>query len=175
MRDGPLRRAIKGAVRLLWSLELGLRRRISPPRWALEGTCEGCGACCVHPTIAVGTVTWRFPTARRLFVLWQRHVNGFELVERQRAGRLLVFACTHYDPQTRQCDSYDSRPALCRDYPRALLGQPWPVLFDECTYRLRDRDGGGLAQAIDALDLDPDAGARLKARLRLPGAEGPEG
>ena len=75
-------------------------------------------------------------------------------------------------------DEFDvSQGKISCDSPlgRALLGQPWPVLFDACTYRLRDRDGDGLAQAIDALDLDPDAGARLKARLRLPGAEEPEG
>ena len=175
MRDGPLRRLVKALVRGMWTAEMALRRGLAKPRWEVAGSCQGCGACCEMPSISVGRALWYLPLSRRVFLWWQRVVNGFELVEADRESRTFSFRCSHFDWETRRCDAYDSRPFMCRDYPRALLGQPWPVLFDECTYRLRDRDGDGLAQAIDALDLDPDAGARLKARLRLPGAEGPEG
>jgi Fe-S-cluster containining protein len=116
----------------------------------------------------VGRVVWRWPTPRRLFVAWQRTVNGFELVGRLRGGvRALEFRCTHYQPDTKQCDSYESRPFMCRQYPRVLLDQPWPELFDDCSYALVDREGAGLADALDATDLSPEARDALKRKLRL--------
>ena len=106
-----------------------------------------------------------FDAQRALFVAWQWHINGFELVDRVRAGRALVFRCTHYDPDTRRCDSYDSRPWMCRDYPRVVLDQAWPELFADCSHRLVDTAGAGLAAEIDALELAPGEAVRLKARL----------
>ena len=104
---------------------------------------------------------------------WQRSVNGFELVGKLRGGvRALVFRCTHYDPATRRCDSYDSRPFMCRDYPGGLLNQTWPELFEDCSYTLFDRDGGGLAAALDGADLSDDVRAALKQKLRLVGLRG---
>ena len=167
MRDGSLRRLVKATVRAIWWVELTARRRLRPPRFRLAGTCEGCGACCERPTIAVGRAIWFLPVTRRIFVAWQQYINGFVLVERIRDGRALAFRCTHYDPETLLCDSYDSRPALCRDYPRLLLHQPWPELFEACTYRVVDRHGAGLSEAIDALELAPGEAVRLKERLRL--------
>ena len=176
MRDGRLRRLVKAAVRAVWWVEIAGRRRLRPPRFRLAGTCEGCGACCERPTISVGRALWFLPILRGAFVAWQRHINGFVLTERIREGRALAFRCTHYDPETRLCDSYESRPALCRDYPRLLLHQPWPELFEACTYRVIDRDGAGMAGAIDALELAPGEAVRLKRRLLLdelgPGDDG---
>lgn len=171
MRDGPLRRVVKAGVRTVWWLEWSLRRPFTPKaRWAVSGTCNGCGACCVRPTIAVGRLVWRWPTPRRMFVWWQRHVNGFEYVEKLRGGvRALVFRCTHYDAVTRTCDSYNSRPFMCRNYPTVLLDQSWPDLFDDCSYTLVDREGAGLSQALDAVELSDEARRALKQKLRLPG------
>ena len=169
MKDGPLRRALKAVVRTIWWTEWALRRPLrARARWQLQGTCNGCGACCVRPTILVGRIVWRWPTPRRLFVAWQRHVNGFELVGRMRGGvRALVFRCTHYHPDTRLCDSYESRPFLCRHYPSVLLDQPWPELFEDCSHTLVDQQGAGLAHALDQTDLSPEARAALKQKLRL--------
>ena len=168
MQDGWLRRTIKACVRAMWSLELGFRRRLAPrPRWQLTGTCNGCGACCERPTITVGRLIWRWPTPRRLFLAWQRRVNGFVEPERLSDARAYAFRCTHYDPQTRLCDSYSSRPWMCRDYPRVLLGQSWPELFDDCSHGLLDRQGDGLAAALKETALDPAAQAELLRKLRL--------
>lgn len=168
MQDGWLRRTIKACVRTMWSLELGLRRGLAPrPRWQLTGSCNGCGACCERPTIAVGRMLWRWPTPRRLFLAWQHRVNGFVEPQRLSDARAYAFRCTHYDPQTRLCDSYSSRPWMCRDYPRVLLGQSWPELFDDCSHGLVDRQGGGLAAALEETDLDPEARAELLRKLRL--------
>ena len=168
MLDGPARRSVKWIARMVWGAELSLRRGLRPrPRWKLRGTCEGCGRCCERPTIAIGRLAWYLPLTQALFVAWQRIVNGFTLVERVRAGWVLVFRCTHYDPETRLCDSYGSRPGMCRDYPRVVLDQSWPELFADCTHRLLDGEGEGLAEALDASSLDEAARARLKDRLRL--------
>ena len=168
MRDGPVRRTVKACVRAIWWAEHAWRRRLRPPRFALTGTCEGCGACCERPTIAVGRLLWFAPLLRRIFIGWQRHINGFVFLERVRQGRALVFRCTHYDPRSQRCDSHDSRPWMCRDYPRVVLDHAWPELFSDCSHGLVDTRGAGLAEAIDALELAPGEAVRLKARLRLP-------
>jgi Fe-S-cluster containining protein len=171
MRDGWVRRAVKAAARMVLVAETALARAVlaarGEPRYRLDGSCEGCGRCCETPTVAVGRLVWRFRSARALFVAWQRHVNGFVLLRRERDGRALVFRCTHYDPTTRRCDSYGSRPFMCRDYPRLLLYQPWPELFEDCTHRivsLRDR---GLRDALDGAALSDEQRAELRRRLRL--------
>lgn len=170
MKDGWLRRAVKATVRGMWTVELGWRRGLSSaPRWALTGTCNGCGACCERPTITVGRLIWRWPTPRRLFLAWQRGVNGFVEPERLADSRAFAFRCTHYDPQTRLCDSYGSRPWMCRDYPRVLLDQPWPELFEACSHGLEDRESSGLAAALAETDLDEGARAELLRKLRIPG------
>lgn len=165
MRDGPVRAAIKAVVRLAWAVELRLRRRVSPPPFTLAGACGGCARCCEEPAIAVGWVTRRIPTVRRLFLAWQRHVNGFELT--RMSPRALHFRCTHLDPVTRRCDSYPTRPFLCRDYPRALLDGPAPDLFPECGFRPVARNAAALARAIEAQDLPPEKKAAIRRTLHL--------
>lgn len=167
MIDGPLRRALKALVRGLWSVELGVRRRLTPSRYRLGGACGGCARCCDRPTIRVGRVTWHLRSVRAVVVAWQRIVNGWVLVEADRKTRTLQFRCTHLDPATRRCDSYASRPFVCRDYPRALLDQPWPELFPECGFRPVVRDPAGLRAALDATDLSEEERARLARRLFL--------
>lgn len=98
-------------------------------------------------------------------------VNGFELVEADRQARAFVFRCTHFDWQTRRCDSYATRPAMCRDYPRVLLDQPWPELFEGCGFRVRaadaERQAAILDQALAQGGLDAEQAAELRRKLRL--------
>jgi len=115
----------------------------------------------------VDRLTWYLPTLRRAWLGWHRLVNGFELLETDRATRTFTFRCTHFDPATRLCDSYASRPGLCRDYPRALLAQPWPRLFEGCGYRPVALDADGLREALEQTELDPAARAELRRRLKL--------
>jgi len=170
MRDAVARSLLKRLVALLWRVDLQLRpgiaRLFRKPRWELAGACNSCGACCVEPSIHVGFFTWRLPTLRRLFVAWQRRVNGFELAALDRRSRTLVFRCTHYDPARHRCDSYASRPAMCRDYPRALLQDAWPEFFEGCGHRARSTNLGLRAQ-IDGTALSEDEKAALKKKLRL--------
>ena len=158
-------------VRWLWTLELWLRRTLGwewrRRYWELGGVCRACGACCVEPTIHAGPFTWHFPVVRYLFLAWQGKVNGFELVREEADRNDLIFRCTHYDPQSRRCDSYASRPSMCRDYPRVLLSQGWPELFPTCGFRVRARKPEKLRAGIEATSLSAEAKAELCRKLRV--------
>jgi hypothetical protein len=176
MRDGPLRRGLKAAARWHWELELRLHRAWRRWRgerpWLLAGECGRCASCCEEPAIAVGRATWYLASLRAAFLAWQRHVNGFELVRAERAGRVFVFRCTHFDPLSRTCDSYDSRPGMCRDYPRLVLWQADPRFLPRCAYRAVSPQAAGLRLALDAVRLTPEQRERLRAGLHL-GDDGP--
>lgn len=167
MVDGPLLRALKWVVRLAWAAEWAIRRRADPGPWTLAGACRRCAKCCEEPAIRVGRLTFAFAPLRALVLGWQRRVNGFVLVRADAEARAFRFRCTHFEPVTRTCDSYASRPFMCRDYPRALLAQPWPELFEGCGYRVRLRRAEGLAEALDRADLPEAERAELKRKLRL--------
>ena len=115
----------------------------------------------------MGKAVWYLPTLRRLFLWWQRVVNGFELTGRDPRQRVFVFRCTHFDPTSRLCDSYDSRPGFCRDYPRGLLAQPSPQLLPGCGFRVVARNAEGLRAALAARGLSREQMDRLAAGLHL--------
>lgn len=171
MRDGLFKTGLKRLVLGVWSTELraqrGLRRIQGAPQYRLGGACARCSRCCDAPGIQVDRLTWYLPTLRRAFLGWQQHLNGFVLVGADSATRTFAFRCTHFDAVARRCDSYSSRPGLCRDYPRALLGQAWPELFAECGFRPISRTGAGLSAALGETGLDPLALAELRRRLKL--------
>lgn len=180
MRDGPLRRVIKALSRRRYALDLAFTRwilkRKGLPQYRLTGSCEGCGKCCESPTIPVGPFIYRLPLLRRMFIAWQRSVNGFVFKKAVRAGYLLVFECTHFDPVTRLCDSYESRPGICRDYPRNLLYDIRPEFFDECGYRPVANNAEGFLARLQREDLPPEVIAELAEKLHLrPAGEGEGG
>lgn len=158
---------IKAVVRGIWTVEVGWRRRVRPPQWQLAGACESCAACCERPSIGVGKALWFLPTLRRAFLAWQRVVNGFELVEADRETRSFAFRCTHFDPETRRCDSYASRPFMCRDYPRVHLDAAWPELFERCGFRPRARDAERQIAELEAAGVGPEKVEELKRKLYL--------
>src|SRR5258706_2050687 len=142
MRDGILRRAVKRVAR--WGFHLDLAADHARRRWRgerpylLGGDCRRCAACCEAPAIQASWPVWYLATLRRLFLWWQERVNGFVLVEARAGARTFVFRCTHFDPVTRACDSYDSRPGICRAYPRLQLWQASPEFLPGCGYRSVD-------------------------------------
>jgi hypothetical protein len=173
MRDGVVRRAVKRVA--LWHfvasvrLHRALRRASGDRPWMLGGDCRRCAACCEAPAIAVGRLTWSVAPLRRLFLAWQGHVNGFALVSRDTRYRTFVFRCSHFDHAKRSCDSYDSRPGMCRDYPRLLLWQPNPELLSGCGYRAIAPNAAGLWQSLEGLSLTPEQREKLRRGLRLGG------
>jgi uncharacterized protein len=171
VRDGALRRAVKQIA--LWnflvslSLHRALERRRGRIPHELGGECRRCARCCEAPGIQVGWAIWYLPLLRRLFLAWQERVNGFVLTEQQRKGRVFVFRCTHFDWTTRSCDSYDSRPGMCRDYPRVLLAQADPEFLPGCGYRAVAANADHLVRALERASVTREQMARLKKDLRL--------
>lgn len=171
MRDGPVRRGLKRLALASFVVDVHVARawrRLRGERaYRLGGDCRRCARCCEAPGIQVGRLTWYVPMLRRSFLAWQRRVNGFELVGRDPGGRTFVFRCTHFDPETRSCDSYDSRPGMCRDYPRALLWQPHPELLPGCGFRPVAPNAAALKRALEGRSLTPEQRERLERELRL--------
>jgi len=162
---------LKRSLAAVWLFELRLwrffGRRRERPRWSITGSCSCCGGCCEEPSIHVGRLTWFLPSLRALFLAWQKHVNGLELLRAERQPRIFVFRCTHFDPATRRCDSYASRPGMCRDYPVLMEEHAWPQLLDACSYRVHALGQEKLAASIDATDLPEEKKAELRRKLRL--------
>jgi uncharacterized protein len=171
MKDGPLRRAIKRIALVRYTIDLWLTRLLlkarGEPRYRLTGACNGCGRCCETPVIPVSRPVFFLRSLRWLTLTWHRAVNGFEYVGDDRRARLFVFRCTHYDPVTKQCDSYDSRPGMCRDYPRNLVYSALPEFFPECGYSAAYKKGEQLRQALLKANLPPEKYEELVRKLHL--------
>jgi uncharacterized protein len=170
MRDGRLRRVVKAFARMRFAIDAAVDRAIRrrrAPWFDLGGECRRCARCCEAPAIAVNAFVWHVPTLRASFLWWQRVVNGFELVETRRPTRSFVFRCSHFDWTTRACDSYESRPGMCRDYPRALLYQPEPELLEGCGYRPVLPRASRFLRVLDEQALSSDQKDSLRRGLHL--------
>ena len=171
MRDGPVRRSVKAVARAVFWVNVGLDRRLRRLRGErshlLAGACQRCARCCEAPAVRATPVVWHVRPLRTAYLWWQKHVNRFELVEAVTRGRLLVFRCAHFDWTTRSCDSYDSRPGMCRDYPRLLLFQDSPELLPGCGYRALPPNATGLRRSLEAQGLEPEQLKQLKKDLHL--------
>jgi hypothetical protein len=135
--------------------------------YELGGACVLCAKCCEAPGIQVGFFTWHFPLLRRVVLSWHLQVNGFELKEKSRRDRAFIFRCTHFDLETRRCDSYHSRPGMCRDYPRGLLEQANPELFAGCGFKPVARDRARLLEALERQPLSEEQREKLRKDLYL--------
>ena len=173
MRDGILLRTVKRVALWGFRTNLAAHRAILRSRgerpWTLGGGCRRSGGCCEAPALSAGRALWLMPAARRLFLAWHRRVNGFHLVSADADARVFVFRCSHFDRATRSCDSYGSRPGLCRDYPRNLLWQPSPELLPACGYRAMPPNAAGLRAALEKADLTAAQREALLKGLRLDG------
>jgi Fe-S-cluster containining protein len=171
LKDGPVRSAVKALALRVYDARLALHRMRKRERgeipYELGGACVLCAKCCEAPGIQVGFLTWYVPLFQRIFLLWHQQVNGFELRERSRADRAFIFRCAHFDPKTRRCDSYHSRPGMCRDYPRPLMEQANPELFEGCGFKPVAKDRVRLLRALDQQPLSGEQQAKLRKELYL--------
>ncbi len=171
MRDPLPLSLLKSAVRLCWVAEVGLRRvlqKMTRQRgYQLAGSCGSCANCCEKPTIKAGPMLWKLPRLRQLFLAYQQKVNGFTLIEADDESQTFAFRCAHFDWKTRKCDSYHSRPFMCRDYPRALLQQPWPEFLPGCGYRPIAGNAEKLRAALAQTELSPEKREELERRMFL--------
>ena len=171
MKDGALTRGAKGVALALfrtnlWSARAWLRLR-GQRSYRLGGECGGCARCCEEPSIRANALVWHLHSLRSIFLWWQEKVNGFVLLRKETRGRLLVFRCTHFDGSTRRCDSYETRPGMCRDYPRGLLQQPRPEFLQGCGYRAVNAVAKRLLRVLEERDLSPEQLEALKTGLYL--------
>ncbi len=171
MKDGPIRRVLKRVALIRYTIDLGftrwILRRRGEPRYRMTGSCNGCGKCCETPIIPVSRLVFRLRSLRWMTLAWHRWVNGFEPVGEDPRFKLFIFRCTHYDPVTKQCDSYGSRPGMCRDYPRNLLYEAMPEFLPECGYSAVHKNAQGFRGALEQTGLPPDKVRELARKLRL--------
>lgn len=171
MKDGAVRSALKRTARVCFSVSLRLslwqRKQEGSTPYELGGSCQGCGTCCEAPAIRVGRVTWYLPTFRFLFLWWHQRINRFHLQSTDDSERTFVFSCDHFDASARRCDSYESRPGMCRDYPRALMDQSAPVLFANCGYQALATNRHELVHILETPNLDLEQIDKLKKGLYL--------
>ena len=164
--DGLPLRAIKAFARAWFIVALKVRRREVFKRWVLAGECNQCAVCCERPSMMVDWAIWNVKPIRRLFLWWQRAVNGFELVAEEQP-RTFAFRCHYFDTQKRVCTSYESRPGMCRDYPRLLLEQSDPTFYKECGYRAVASNSKSLLRIVERSPLSDAERAEMKRKLRL--------
>jgi Fe-S-cluster containining protein len=80
---------------------------------------------------------------------------------------MFIFRCTHWDPATRRCDSYESRPGMCRDYPRAHLWTGNPEFLPGCGYRAVAPGAAAMIAALRAEGLEGEKLEAVKRKLHL--------
>jgi uncharacterized protein len=171
MRDNVPRQVLKRLALLAFEFDQAWLRNWKPnrekPMFDLGGSCQRCAKCCEAPAISVSWPVRRFRSLRAIFLGWQRHVNGFHLVREDKGLQAFVFRCDHFDRRTRSCDSYETRPGMCRDYPRRLMYQPDPTMLEGCGYKPIAFGARGMINALRRQNLTPEQMEKLKKGLFL--------
>lgn len=171
MKDGIVRTFIKLIAGIVYFIDLKITRffwKLSGVKsYHLRGECSKCGACCVSPSIQVGKLVWNIGFFEICFLVWQKYVNGFEFVDRESQGRIYVFKCNHYNSEKNECDSYFSRPVMCRDYPKALTYQINPVFFKTCTLRPIDKKAKKILDKLQTKNMTEEQIELIKKELFL--------
>lgn len=173
MRDGPVRGSIKLLALACYRIDLSVTRGLlwlrGEPFFDLRGSCNGCGLCCETPAIQVHPLLFHFKHLRTLLCAWHRRVNGLVFLAEDRTTHTFVFRCTHWDRETRGCDSYRFRPGMCRDYPRALLYSAHPEFFDSCGFWPVLKRAKCLNEELENLGLPPEKLHEVQRKLFLTG------
>lgn len=171
MKDGPIRTFVKRIALGIYTIDLkvtrAIRRTEGERRYILGGSCNSCGLCCESPVVRSPSPLFYLRSYRWMLTTWHRVINGFELLKIDLRNRHMVFRCTHYDPATKLCDSYHSRPGRCRDYPRNLLTAPRPQFFSECSYFAVDRNAERYRRALERFPITEEKREELFERLYL--------
>lgn len=169
MKDGTIRTIIKRIALLCYSIDLkstrGIKAFRGEPLYRLNGFCNQCGACCKSPMIPVFSPFFFIKPIHRIIRAWHRWVNAFEYVGEDRKSQILIFRCTHWDPITKMCDSYNTRPGMCRDYPRNLIYSPNPTFLEPCSYYAIDKNADRMRAALKDLNLPPEKLEALEQKL----------
>jgi Fe-S-cluster containining protein len=122
---------------------------------AMSNTCAG--ACCAVFPMHLGQAPFRrkgelsaeneyildmlIPLTRRQALARSRRL-GYPDPPKWASHKYGLFTCRHWDEETRLCGAYESRPAMCRDYP---YGRPCER---GCSYQVERLNG--VAKAEDS-------------------------
>ncbi len=171
MKDGIVRKIIKRIALVGYTIDLqgtrAIQRRNGEPFYKLCGSCNNCGGGCKSPMIQVFPLFYYLRSYRWIIKMWHKLINGFEYIGEDRRNKTFTFRCTHWDPETKLCDSYDSRPGMCRDYPRPLLYSYRPEFLKECSFYAVDKNAGRMVDALKELDLPEEKLNDIKDKLHL--------
>lgn len=171
MRDNFAQKLIKNSFRTYYLFSLWLNRkrlkRKGLPKYTLIGNCESCGKCCENPAIKIGFLLNNIKFFKYLYNLWQKKINGFIFQKHNQETKVFYFICNHWDSNSKKCDSYDSRPGMCRDYPRNLLYSSIPDFFKECGYKPLDKNAKKFNLALDKISIDEEKKKKIKEKLFL--------
>jgi len=169
VKDDLARRSIKFLARLRYLTDLKITRFIlrlkGQPRYRLKGQCNRCGACCETPMIQMYWPLFQLRSARWLMRLWHGKINGFVWIGDDKKSHSLIFRCEHWDPETKQCDSYGSRPGMCRDYPRPLLYHPTPGFLEGCGYYAQHKNASNIRARLEGMNLPEGQRKYLEDKL----------
>ena len=169
MYDNLPRRILKRLALAAFEFDLAVETKLrkDKPQFELGGSCQKCARCCEAPAISVFWPFRKFRSLRALFLGWQKHVNRFHLVREDKLLRAFVFRCGHFDRKTRRCDSYETRPGMCREYPRRLMYQPNPELLEGCGYRPVAFGASRMMSALRRQNLTAEQMEKLRKGLFL--------
>lgn len=171
MKDDLGRRFLKRIARFCYTFDLKTTRFIwkakGEPKFELKGYCNGCGICCESPMIQTNPIFFHLKSVRWMILTWHRVVNGFEYVGENKRFHTFSFRCTHWDSETKLCDSYESRPGLCRDYPRNLTYTVDPQFFEQCSYYAVHKNAARLRKSLENQKLPPEKLAEIYEKLHL--------
>lgn len=177
MKDGLARACVKRIALVCFSFDLAVTRFVlrlrGEPLFELHGACNSCGGCCETPMVRMHAAFFYLRSLRWGILTWHRVVNGLELIREDRKGRTFVFRCLHWDPETKLCDSYATRPGMCRDYPRPLLYSSMPDFLPECGFHALILNADEIRGSLDELGLPAEKRAELERRLRVREVEKP--
>lgn len=171
MKDSRGIAALKWIILRLNQIEAAMQRwwlkRRGEPGYSLSGDCNGCGQCCEQFFVVVPKPFYYLPMARDAFLFWHYRVNQFSFKKDDKLARGFWFTCEHYDSESKQCDSYSTRPFRCRDYPIDVLYHPLPELHSECSYSIRSNQSVSWLHALDQANLTEAQREELKKNLHL--------
>ena len=171
MTDSLAQRILKRMAWWRYAVDLWVTRAVmkyrSEERYVLRGTCNRCGRCCEHPGIQMNEISFHIDFMRNWLILWQEKINGFVLLKEKKSDATLTFTCSHFDPNTKLCDCYSSRPGMCRDYPLNQIYSVNPRFFPECGFYAVDKQAQSFRIALEKTGLPREKLDELYERLHL--------
>lgn len=100
----------------------------------LAGECTQCGFCCEHIPLPGLKKGGNEDENRFLSFMepvdWHKDINEFYHNEAWK-----IYRCRHHDKDTGKCMIYETRPKICRDYPKDIR-KTEHLIYKNCGYKI---------------------------------------